>query len=83
MPPERGQVASLRVFGLPKAAGVMRRAKFAAPGATERQLEKVISQIDRFLMRRRNKAKTEGKVKPIPEWGERLNGMKLEGCATN
>ena len=73
MPPERGQVSSLRVFGLPKAARVNRRVKFATPGATERQLEKVTSQIDRFLMRRRNKAREgEGVAKPVPEWGERL-----------
>jgi hypothetical protein len=74
MPPERGQVSSLRVFGLPKAAGVNRRVKFATPGATERQLEKVTRQIDRFLMHRRNKT-GEGEVgvaKPVPEWGERL-----------
>ena len=66
MPPERGQVASLRVFGLPKAAGVLRRVNFATPGATERQLEKITNQIDRFMMHRRNKTKKEGVIKPVP-----------------
>jgi len=51
---------------------VLRRVNFATPGATERQLEKITSQIDRFLMHRRNKTKKDGIIKPVPEWGERL-----------